>query len=102
MVIDNRSTQRPQELLERLLFTRCQTERSYLIVQPGIRLGASVVKLNHVGERRKASVVHVRSGARNLSERGRFERATVAEFTGNGRASFIGRRATAPRNPGVV
>ena len=48
------------------------------------------------------AVVHVRRSARDLSKRGRFERAVVARIAGDAEAAFIDESSVPPRGAGVV
>src|SRR5438093_365579 len=51
---------------------------------------------------RQPAVVHVRRSARDLAQRGRFERAAIAFIARNGEPALISEASVAPGDGGVV
>ena len=100
--LTDRSGERLEKHNQRLLLFGRQMERMNLGIDVWVRPPAVVVEVDDGVERGQAAIVHVRCGARDLTQSGRFERAAILLVSGNAEAAIISEAPVAPGDAGVV
>ena len=77
-------------------------QRAKFQVESRVRRTAFVIEVNHIRECQQASVVHLRRGAGDFTQRRRFERAAVLDASRHRRSSLILQPALAPCHPDKI
>src|SRR5215831_292129 len=91
-----------KESQQSFLFRWREMKWDNVLIEVGVVVAATIVKLDNLFKRCQASIVHVRSALPDFPQARSLECAFVIGFTGDGCPALVLERAATPGHAGVV